>query len=90
MKTITRIKLHNFKRFTDLKISLNEKRNILIGENESGKSSILTAIALVLSGSRSPIEKLGMERLLNYGAVDAFLQSKKVMRICRLCMLSYG
>ncbi len=77
MKTITRIKLHNYKRFRDFQLPLHEKLNILIGENESGKSSILTAIALVLSGSRSQIEKLGMERLLNQEAVEAFLQSGK-------------
>lgn len=52
MKFINRVKLHDFKRFRDFDVSLDERLNILVGENESGKSSILTAIALVLSGSR--------------------------------------
>lgn len=77
MKTITKIKLHNFKRFSGFEVLLHEKLNILIGENEAGKSSILTAVALVLSGSRPQIEKLGMERLINKGAIDAFLQTEK-------------
>jgi len=77
MKAITKIKLHNFKRFPDFEIPLHEKLNILIGENESGKSSILTAIAIVLRGSRSQVEKLGMERLLNHEVVESFLRSEK-------------
>ena len=77
MKVINRVKLRNFKRFQKFEVPLDERLNILIGENESGKSSILTAIALVLSGSRPQIEKLGFERLINKGTVDAFLQTEK-------------
>jgi len=77
MKTISRIKLHNFKRFRDFEVPLDEKLNILVGENESGKSSILTAINLVLSGSRSQVEKIGVERLLNSQVAEEFLASEK-------------
>ncbi|TVZ39766.1 putative ATP-dependent endonuclease of OLD family [Alteromonadaceae bacterium 2753L.S.0a.02] len=77
MRTIKRVKLHNFKKFQKFEIPLDEKLNILVGENESGKSSILTAIALVLSGNRLQIEKLGFERLINKDVVDAFLQTDK-------------
>lgn len=41
---ITRIKLHNFKRFKDIEVSVDPIINIFIGDNESGKSSILQAI----------------------------------------------
>jgi predicted ATPase len=77
MKIINKVKLHNFKRFQNLEVSLNESLNILVGENESGKSSILTAINLVLSGSRSQVEKIGLERLLNSQATEVFLASEK-------------
>ncbi len=77
MRVINRVKLHNFKKFQGFEILLDEKLNILIGENESGKSSILSAIALVLSGNRQQIEKLGFERLINKNAVDEFLQTDK-------------
>ncbi len=38
---ITKIKLYNFRRFREYVIEPNEKCNILIGDNESGKSTIL-------------------------------------------------
>ncbi|MDT8399512.1 MAG: AAA family ATPase [Pseudomonadales bacterium] len=77
MKYITRVKLKNFKRFTEIQVPLQEKLNIIIGENESGKSTILSAISLVLGGNRGQIEKIGYERLLNHGVVSAFLESER-------------
>ncbi len=77
MKYIEKVILHNFKRFNDLELLLNKSLNILIGANEAGKSSILTAINLVLSGSRSQFEAIGAERLIRAEAVSAFLASKK-------------
>ena len=47
MKFIQKIKLHNFKRFGDIEIPCDERLNILIGDNESGKSSILMALDLL-------------------------------------------
>ena len=72
-KIITKIKLLNFKRFQEFSILLQPERNLLVGDNESGKSSILQAIDLVLSGSRSRVETLGLERLINIDAVSLFL-----------------
>jgi len=76
-KVITKIKLKNFKRFTDLEFDFDEKINVLIGDNESGKSSILQAIDIVLSGSRNKIENIGLENLFNNQVINVFLQSEK-------------
>ena len=38
---ISKIKLHNYRRFRDIEIRFNEGKNILVGNNESGKSSII-------------------------------------------------
>jgi len=48
---IEKIKIINFKCFKgEFVLNLNEKINIIVGNNESGKSTILEAIHLVLSG----------------------------------------
>lgn len=72
-KEITKVKLRYFKRFQDFELFLQPERNLLIGDNESGKSSILQAIDLVLSGSRSKVETLGLESLFNIDVVSGFL-----------------
>lgn len=69
---IKKIKLLNFKRFTDYVIEPNERINILVGDNEAGKSSILEAIDLVTSGNVRRIETIGLDRLLNIDAVKKF------------------
>ena len=47
---ISRIKLHNFKRFKSFDKEFNRGLNILVGNNEVGKSTILEAIHLALTG----------------------------------------
>ncbi|HHQ4885304.1 TPA: ATP-dependent nuclease [Aeromonas veronii] len=79
MTYITRVKLTNFKKFRVYDIKFDPKRNILVGDNEAGKSTILTAIELVLSGSKSKIESFGIESLLNADAVANFLAGEKTI-----------
>ena len=48
---VDRIKIVNFKCFKDeFNLELNDGLNILVGDNESGKSTILEAIHLALTG----------------------------------------
>lgn len=77
MKLIKKIKLHNFKRFQDFSVKFDDKLNLLIGDNEAGKSSILSAIDIVLSGSRSKIETIGLDSLFSLNAIQDFLNSDK-------------
>jgi putative ATP-dependent endonuclease of the OLD family len=77
MDCLSRIKMHNFRKFSDLSICFDKDINILIGDNESGKSTILQAIDLVLSASRTKIESTGLDHLFNKHSIDAFLKSKK-------------
>jgi predicted ATP-dependent endonuclease of OLD family len=77
MKLLKKINLQNFKRFTELSLNFDDSLNILIGENESGKSTILSAIDIVLSGSRSKVENIGLENLFNTKAIVEFFTSDK-------------
>lgn len=77
MKTILKIVLKNFKRFRQIEIPCNESFNIFIGDNETGKSSILQAIDLVSRGSVRRIEDIGLDRLFNADAVREFMESNR-------------
>ena len=75
MKIIEKIKLFNFKRFSNFEVQFTEEINLLIGDNEAGKSSLLTAIELVLSGSKSKIDSIGIDNLFNKQIINEFLVS---------------
>ncbi|MEY8537345.1 AAA family ATPase [Lactococcus muris] len=46
---VSAINIRGFKKYEDYKVSFKEHLNILIGENEAGKSTILEAIEVVLN-----------------------------------------
>lgn len=47
---IKKVKILNFKSFRDFEIEFNNDINIIVGNNESGKSTVLEAINLALNG----------------------------------------
>ncbi len=77
MPYITKLKLLNFKRFTKFEVEFDSKINTIIGDNESGKSSLLQAIELLSSGSRNKVETTGVESILNKDSVSDFLAGEK-------------
>ncbi|WP_271425241.1 ATP-dependent nuclease [Aequorivita sinensis] len=77
MKIIERIKIKNFGRFKEFSIGFDQNLNVLIGDNEAGKSTILNAIDIVLSGSRSKVENYGLDHLFNSEVIEDFLSSNK-------------
>lgn len=77
MLTIEKIILHNFKRFKDLTLNVNPDLNILVGDNESGKSTILQAIDIVSRGSRKRVENLGLDRLFNTEVIEEFMKGDR-------------
>ena len=62
---ITRVYIDGFKRLANFDLELNETLNVIVGDNETGKSSVLEAIGLVLTG-------LYDGRLIQY-AIDPYL-----------------
>mgnify|MGYP003575497902 FL=1 len=77
MHTIRKVVIQNFKKFKTLTLDFESGKNVLIGNNEAGKSSILLALDLALGGSRNRIEALGAETLLNKDSVNTFLAGEK-------------
>ena len=74
---IEKIRMINFKRFQDYSLEPKQRINVLVGDNEVGKSSILEAIDLVSSGSIKKVESVGLDRLLNINAVHSFLHGER-------------
>ncbi|EXU81686.1 ATP-dependent endonuclease [Comamonas aquatica DA1877] len=72
MPSIEKLVLLNFKKFERLELDFSPDLNLLIGDNEAGKSSVLLALELTMSGSRSKVESVGIETLLNAKAVQAY------------------
>ncbi|MFY9328582.1 MAG: AAA family ATPase, partial [Georgfuchsia sp.] len=77
MATIERLVLRNFKRFKTLELEFDPDLNILVGGNEAGKSSVLQALDILLSVSRSKVEALGLETLFNAKCIADFLSSER-------------
>ena len=49
MNHISVLRIRGFKKFKSLDVVFNSHMNILVGENEAGKSTILDAIRIVLN-----------------------------------------
>jgi len=77
---IRKIIIENFKCFEGLfTLDLNENLNILVGDNESGKSTIIEAIHLALTGwiSGKPIQIELTQSLFNSKVLADYLESLK-------------
>ena len=47
---ISKIKIHNFKCYRKFELDLDKGVNVIVGDNEVGKSTILEAVNLAISG----------------------------------------
>lgn len=75
--SIRRIKITNFKQIKNLDLALDPRVNILVGDNEAGKTTILEAIALAATGRFRgvPIGHCLSEYLFNRDAVKQYIDS---------------
>ena len=74
---IAKIILSNFKKFGRMELSLDPELNVLVGDNEAGKSTVLDAMDLALGASSTRVDALGIESLMNKAAVAKFFQDGK-------------
>lgn len=74
---IRRLVIRNFKKFKSLDIVFAAGLNVLVGDNEAGKSTILEAVDLALSGiyNNRYIKNELSQSLFNNESVETFLSS---------------
>ncbi|HIT95921.1 MAG TPA: AAA family ATPase [Candidatus Aphodousia faecavium] len=74
---ISKIKLINFKKFQNFVLEPNPGMNIIVGDNETGKSTILEAIDLVATASVRKVEAIGLDKLFNIDAIKSFCAGER-------------
>lgn len=89
MFKIKRITFENFKIFRNFNLDINENVNIFVGDNGSGKSSILQGIELALSGSSTRVQNIGLENLINIEVINEVLTCKDVRLLPKLVIEIY-
>ncbi len=78
MSRIKRIKIHGLKKLIDFEMSFNESMNIIVGDNEVGKSTILDAINIVLRQKYKNYDKYIIKELLNSETIRDFLEHPSI------------
>jgi len=78
MNHIERISISGYKKFKQLDFDFNPEMNILVGENEAGKSTILSSIRLVLCQDYKNADKVFLFDLFNHEQVEMFKEARTV------------
>lgn len=78
MNHIVALHIEGFKKFMRLDVKFNEHMNIVVGENESGKSTILEAITIVLQQQYKTADKSILKDLFNIDMVNRFKENPSV------------
>lgn len=84
MNCIKSLHIEGFKKFKTLDVEFNEHINILVGENEAGKSTILDAIKTVLNQQYRLADKSVLRDLFNAQMVEAFEANPSVKTLPRI------
>ncbi len=72
---IKEIKIKGFKKFKELNVEFNDDISVIVGENESGKSSLLVALDIVLNQSIFNRSNSAFDRYLNKEEVLCFFEN---------------
>lgn len=77
MACIEKLRIKNYKCFEDFEIIFNDNLNIIVGNNEEGKSTILEAIHLVITGllNGKPLYTDFSASLFNLTATKKYIES---------------
>ena len=83
---ISKLKIKNFKCFKDYEIKFNRKLNVMVGINDVGKSTLLEAIHLCLTGIfRGKYLKNNLvQDIFNYDCIQEYLKNIKIDKTTEL------
>lgn len=84
MNYIKSLHIEGFKKFVSLDVQFNERMNILVGENEAGKSTILNALKTVLNQQYRNTDKSVLRDLFNTQMVAVFKEKPSVKTLPRI------
>lgn len=84
MNYIKSLHIEGFKKFASLDVQFNEHMNILVGENEAGKSTILDALKTVINQQYRNTDKSVLIDLFNTHMVAAFKAEPSVKTLPRI------
>lgn len=84
MNYIKSLHIEGFKKFISLDVEFNEHMNILVGENEAGKSTILDAIKTVLNQQYRNADKSILRDLFNTQMVAIFEANPSLKTLPRI------
>lgn len=78
MDYIELLHVEGLKKFEIIEVPFNEHMNIIVGENEAGKSTILDAIKIVLNQQYKNADKSAIKELFNIGMVEKFFSNPSI------------
>lgn len=78
MDRLKSITIKGFKKFQSFNMNFNEHLNILVGENESGKSTLLEAIKVVLNQQYRTTDKSILAELFNRDDIKKFIVNPSI------------
>lgn len=84
MANIKNLYIYGFKKFEEILVPFNEKRNIIVGENEAGKSTILEAIKIVINQLYKNVDKSILKDLFNKQQVENFKKSPCIEKLPKI------
>lgn len=84
MAFIKRVRIIGFKRFKDTTITFNPDKTILVGDNESGKSTVLEAIDLAMNRNLRMFDLSLLEILFNERNKERFLDQKNIATLPKI------
>lgn len=81
MSYIKNLLIYGFKKFEKLEINFDKNVNVIVGENESGKSTILEAINIVLNQMYRNMDKYIVRDILNVAQIENFRNNPEIKNL---------